>query len=822
MHLLKKQFESHDMAEDSLEDDSENEDEEDAVNKWLSKSQVHLNTVDSAGRFENPVATIRAKKQCGSEIFGNIRVNGPDPKLDSTDDEMDQEAKRNAKGLGFNQEQISFMENLLRKNRRGKNSELETAPRNVEVTKDQLVARQAGSKQLPTFRGEPELWPIFISSYENTTRACGFSNLDNLKRLQDSLKGDALEAVRSRLVLPETVPDVINDLRSLFGKPERLLRTLMNKVRKAQPPRLDRMETFIHFGITVKQVCDHLEAAGLGDHLQNPMLVKELAEKLPDNYKIEWVRYKRTSQGSPLRVFSNFMSSIVEDVSEAAELTPMDGGEHSRGSKGRRKEFAHVHNADFPLPPKEDQKISKSCLVCKRTDHKLRFCDDFKGLSVTDRIKMAEKLKLCKLCLNSHGKSRCNFKVRCNIGGCQGGHHPLLHLNEQFANNLQIECNTHNGQNRAVIFRMVPITLYVDDLAYDTLAFLDEGSSATLLKSSVADELQASGEIEPLVVTWTGNMKRYEDRSRKVNLFISPRDSDQKLPLNNVRTVTELQLPQQKVKFGEVCKQYTHLQDLPVMDHSLEEPRIMIGLDNLHVFAPIESRIGKPGQPVGVKSLLGWTVYGPCRKGPCPQVALNFHGVDELSNQQLHDMLRNQYLLEEVRNPSCVPESDEDQRALAILKSSTVFTGDRYQTGLLWRNDSRGFPDSYGMAYKRALALERKLSKDPDLQAKVNLEIQQYLEKGYAHPATTEELNNTQTSGKIRLVWDAAASVGGISLNSQLLCGPDLLVPLQGVICRFREKPVAFGGDIMEMYHQLKIRPEDRQAQRFLFRQDLS
>lgn len=81
----------------------------------------------------------------------------------------------------------------------------------IKVTKEQLAARQAISKHLPTFRGEPEIWPLFISSFEYTTEACGFSNIDNLKRLQDCLQGDALEAVRSRLVLPNSVPDVIRD-----------------------------------------------------------------------------------------------------------------------------------------------------------------------------------------------------------------------------------------------------------------------------------------------------------------------------------------------------------------------------------------------------------------------------------------------------------------------------------------------------------------------------------------------------------------------------------------------------------------------------------
>ncbi|XP_055614900.1 uncharacterized protein LOC129761210 [Toxorhynchites rutilus septentrionalis] len=74
--------------------------------------------------------------------------------------------------------------------------------------------------------------------------------------------------------------------------------------------------------------------------------------------------------------------------------------------------------------------------------------------------------------------------------------------------------------------------------------------------------------------------------------------------------------------------------------------------------------------------------------------------------------------------------------------------------------------------------------------------------------------------GKKRLVWDAAAQVDGISLNSQLLKGLDQLVSLPSVICKFRERQIGFGGDIKEMFHQILIRSVDKHSQRFLFRFD--
>ncbi|XP_065083280.1 uncharacterized protein LOC135705459 [Ochlerotatus camptorhynchus] len=202
-------------------------------------------------------------------------------------------------------------------------------------------------------------------------------------------------------------------------------------------------------------------------------------------------------------------------------------------------------------------------------------------------------------------------------------------------------------------------------------------------------------------------------------------------------------------------------------------------------------------------------------------------------------MIRNQYVLDETAAASYAPpEPIEEKRAREILQATTKRVGNRFETGLLWREDERRFPDSYPMAVRRMRALERKLGKDPALKQKVCQQIEDYQTKGYAHKITAEELADTPSSvvwylplnvvlnpkkpGKVRMVWDAAASVGGVSLNSELVKGPDMLVPLPKVVCCFREGRIAFGGDIQEMYHQMNIRCEDKQALRFLFGTDES
>lgn len=93
------------------------------------------------------------------------------------------------------------------------------------------------NKELPIFSGHPEDWPLFISSYVNSTQLCGFSDADNLARLQRCLEGHALESVRSRVLMPVSVPHVLATLETLYGRPELLILALLQKIRGVPAPK---------------------------------------------------------------------------------------------------------------------------------------------------------------------------------------------------------------------------------------------------------------------------------------------------------------------------------------------------------------------------------------------------------------------------------------------------------------------------------------------------------------------------------------------------------------------------------------------------------
>ena len=71
--------------------------------------------------------------------------------------------------------------------------------------------------------------------------------------------------------------------------------------------------------------------------------------------------------------------------------------------------------------------------------------------------------------------------------------------------------------------------------------------------------------------------------------------------------------------------------------------------------------------------------------------------------------------------------------------------------------------------------------------------------------------------GKLQVVFDCTAEFQGHSLNCNLLQGPALMNSLVGVLCRFRQEPVAFACNIEGMFHQVHINEEHRDFLCFLW-----
>ncbi|XP_065094846.1 uncharacterized protein LOC135715533 [Ochlerotatus camptorhynchus] len=623
----------------------------------------------------------------------------------------------------------------------------------------------------------------------------------------------------------------------LFGQPEVIIQSLIRKVGSLSPIREDKLETLVDFAVNVQNFCATVDACGLQEYMYNVTLLHQLVGKLPPSLKLNWAQHRRTLSTVNLATFNE-------------KPTPNAHG-NKKGNTYLNAHSETIHpkknySSDFEeSPTAESTSYQEACPICRRSCKSADKCNRFLELSRESRWAAVREFGYCRTCLRIH-KGYCKAKP-CGKDGCTYRHHELLHNDSKDKpkstgttarreqspqpSTSKSGCNTHQTTVSSVLFRYLPVVLYGNKRAIRTYAFLDEGSALTLLDQELANELQLDGTVSPLCLRWTGGTERHEADSRIYNLHIGGvKNKSKKFLLSDVRTVKELLLPQQTMDMAELSQLYPHLQDLPIESYRDARPRILIGMKHAQLSLGLKNREGGIGQPIAIKTRLGWTVCGGWGSGNDANLHhYTFHvcPCSVKSDEDLHQVMKDYFSLDSlgVAKSEKVLLSVEDERAFSLLQSLTRRKDNRYESGLLWRYDDTRLPDSRSMALRRLQCLKKWMEKDPEMSKNLQSKITEYVEKEYIRKLTDEEINqkiprrwylpifpvtNPNKPGKVRIVWDAAAIAHGMSLNSALVKGPDLLSSLLAILLQFRERRIGLTGDIREMFHQVLIRAEDQ------------
>lgn len=722
------------------------------------------------------------------------------------------------------------------------------------LNSSQIAARHAVAKELPVYSGEPEEWPLFIATYENTTRLCGYTPEENMVRLQRCLRGKALEAVKCQLLHPANLEHALSTLKMLFGRPEIIVHCLIEKINKIPAPKADRLNTLVDFALAVRNMVATVRACNLEEHLYNISLLQGLVEKLPTMVKLNWATHRVRLQRVSLSEFSDWLYTVAEAASTVTmSSTPPHVYEGKPRRSGNREDgFLSLH-AEHQQESTWTQRMSTGCVVCQRSCNAVEFCPQFLNLNHSDRWATLRDHKLCRTCLGAH-RGPCRSNDICGKNGCTFKHHRLLHnersdsrtsvrysvqseQNEN-ANFNQHNCNTHRWNEKSILFQYVPVVLHHNGNTVHTYAFIDCGSHITLLEEELAADLNLRGEKHPLCIRWTADHCRFEDSAERVSLHVSGTgNGENKFLLSEVFTVKDLKLPPQTLSVSKLCRKYGYLKGLPVESYNNIRPRLLIGMNNIRLGHALDSREGNENGPIATKTRLGWTIFGTCQDDhPKPStIPCSFHicSHSTIADEDLHTVVKNYFSLDSLgitANKQLL--SVEDERALKILRSKTRLENGRYTTSLLWKYDDVRLPNNKAMALRRHSCLLKRIKREPALGETLRKKVADYVRKGYIRKLSYQEIHqpgnriwylpifpviNHNKPGKVRIVWDAAAAIGGTSLNSVLLKGPDQLEPLPFVLYKFRERRVAICGDIEEMFHQVRIDEVDQQSQRFLF-----
>ncbi|XP_055714978.1 uncharacterized protein LOC129809187 [Phlebotomus papatasi] len=699
---------------------------------------------------------------------------------------------------------------------------------------EKFVVRQAIKQDLPQFDGKAEDWLTFITQFRESSKRCSYTDYENMHRLQKALKGKARDSVKALLLTPTGVDDVIRELELLYGRPELVIRSILNQVRGMTAPK--NAEQFIEFGAAIRNFVCSIKHMNCFNHLNNPMLLEEFVQKIPSFVKMSWGEVVAAKKGMVnLQDFADWTRKAGEILS----YTTIPNTQPTNTQKNRVMTVTE---------DKDAKNKQNTCRVCELSSHRTPNCRKFFAMTPQKRIELAKSKKLCIHCLrDNHESSTCFRKMVCGVDGCSVQHHKLLHPRQEqetpartvaaaATSATQTENVGHVATNitsHTVLLKILPIILTGPKGSMETYAFLDDGSTVTMIDEEVAETLGLEGNVKSLSVRWTGNVTQNHENSRAVAVKIKgDYNGAKEFHLKHVRTVPSLALPIQSVDVDELSRKWPHIDPSKITSRGYAHPKILIGADNASLITGRHFTSGPYNAPFMVKTKLGWCLYGqvPLERGNPENFSFHVTEVDEL-----HELVKKSFSTEGfgVKIKSSSLGSREDEKSLQMMEKTTKRVPERWETGLLWRKDSHEAINSREMALKRLLSLEKRLEKDPELAQRYQANIDGYLEKGYLKEldANDESLPmnqcwylphfpviNPNKPGKVRLVFDAAAKAHGVSLNDLLMTGPDMMTSLSEILIKFRQRRVGFTGDIKEMFHQVNIRTEDNNHQRILWR----
>ncbi|KMQ88248.1 bel12-ag transposon polyprotein [Lasius niger] len=708
---------------------------------------------------------------------------------------------------------------------------------------------------LPKFSGDLLAWENFKGLFKALIHDnAGIPNVLKLQYLKSSLSGEAANLLKNVAITDSGYEGAWQDLLDNYENQHLLLFKYMRNVVNCPPAAKQTACELKRLLTTVRQSKRAFEALQRPVEHWSDWFLFLTVEKLNTSSRMDWRTSATNSKKIP--TFENLVD-FLENRIQALEATfSKDSRAQSHGSKesiAKKKGTSVYHSATNDRKAK-----THKCPQCQQ-GHTLGYCLKFKKFSFSQRKEQAQKLGACLNCLHTdHELSKCPSKYRC--AACDGKHHTLLHsavIPSNTANDLsQTKESASTAEDHSVtptpnkvasysvatnrVVLLATAQIQIESLNGNVMivrALLDTASESSFITEWVAQTLRlprrgVSVPISGIQGTSSGSA------SSEASLFVtSIRSKTFRLPLRALvlRTLSTM------VPSSVVLNQpWPHLSGLPLADPEFAKPSrvdVILGADICGLLFENESRRGPMGSPSALLTVFGWVLMGSASATNHEKAA--FDSVTSV-HCQTHDCLssdlRKFWELEEVNYEH--PISPDDALCEELFKSTHRRSEDGcYVVSLPVRDgESKAFGHSRQSAMRLLFNTERRLNRNPSLKDKYTDFMQTYLDMGHMELVPDDMVRNDPNScyllhhavvkphdplRKIRVVFNALFKTSsGFSLNDRLLPGPKLQAELWLVLTRWRLFRVVFTTDIVKMFRQIRVNPEDTNLQRILWRKD--
>jgi hypothetical protein len=703
------------------------------------------------------------------------------------------------------------------------------------------TAPRLPSLQIPTFSGNVLEYQAFIMAFDVRISPRISNSIDKLYYLDQHLTGDPKELIGGCLYM---------DSEEGYRTARYLLDREYGDSYKASAAHISKalawpqikstdsvgLKKYSYYLTKCFYVMQSIEDMTVLNHVPN---IQCIIRKLPLLLQTKWNERAVMLRHSGQRInfeqvvkFIDFESQIGNDAAF--------GQSAMNPTRDAQKQNQHGSSFSTEISPLR-------CIQCEES-HDLDDCKQFREKTIEEKQRFIREHHLCFGCYGVNHISRdCKERHICKI--CNRKHPTALH-EENFKLTDRKTTSTHEvtskstfttGPHKEIIMQpILPVIIqHGDGEKILTYALLDSGSTGCFISNDLHARMNGpSTEVTLKIRTMHGTS--YSKTNVMSNLVISDMKGRNTFTLPKAY-VRDIPVSKEQIPRPELLQQWVHLK--PVLHDIAEfvpdlDIGILIGNNCPLALQPMQVIPTKANSgPYAVLYKLGWTINGPLKvtdeEGVIQCHRVIMQEMDSVGECLAPELLKvwDQDFVDITDIPGERGYSREDNEFLEMVESGIVKKNGHYVIPLPLRSSNNAIVNNRYQAQQRLMWQRKKMERNSQYHRDYTCFMNNLLEKGYAYPIPKDQLNGPegkvwylphhgiyhQQKNKLRVVFDCSATYRGVSLNGNLLQGPDMTNSLIGVLTRFRQGQIAFMGDIESMFYQVRVPPKDHDYLRFLW-----
>ena len=639
-------------------------------------------------------------------------------------------------------------------------------------------------------------------------------------------------------------------LQSYFGQRHKVIEACIRPIVKGPALSENDHRSLIKFSADFTSCLITLQGMDCLNRMDNMDMVTKIMNRLPQpwipawNHEVDQILHKQHRDIS-INDLGDFVRQKTRESTNLSQIPTSSKSYSSQENSTSRK----TKNFSTQVKNSKDTHAAK-CLMCEK-EHFLNQCKRFRDLNYHERIEFVSQRKLCRACLKEgHFAKFCRRKNEaCKKRDCKQFHTTLLHPPDEDESNPASK-PVKDGENESSktpkqvvknglinlpqmeqsLLPVVPVKIRRKGSAelVITKALLDTGSTHSFVTEDLRKKLKIEDCEEVGIRTITLNKDQGHQKTKIVsNLEVTDMDEICCIPLSSLYSCKKLPVNHKDIPTQAHADQYAEFEDVYIPEVKCKVG-LLIGNNNRMVMQPQEV-IREPFGSYAIRTPVGWTLN--CAGGRSDHVTSLF--VRSSFDSQNHPMCSLcTDIMDSLVNGKEEMSVDQQRFMKAVNESTKQLEDHHYEIGLPIKYPNLKLQNNRVQALQRASHLRKKFSRNDGFYNDYKRFVSDMIDQGYCERVEKpgpegrtwflphHGVYHPEKPGKIRVVFDCSAQFNGVSLNGNLLQGPDLTNSLLGVLMRFRRELVAVQADIKAMFHQVRIPVEDRDLLRFIWWKD--